>query len=137
MQLIKDMLYPARFLAVKAPEGSYEQRLRDAEKYSGETISSLLEKARVDVEGSDAVVVNEEVQAAASALENFIYETEDKGEPGGEKEGENTEENAGESQKAAEEKDAPAQVKETNGETTQETAQEAEDQQMKEGPSIA
>lgn len=55
-----------------APE-LYEQRLKSAEKYSEETISSLLGKSALAVEGLDVEVVNEDVQAAAALLEDFIY----------------------------------------------------------------
>lgn len=136
------MLYPARFVAVKPPQEGYEQRLKDAERYSEEAISSVLEQAGMDVEGSDAVVVNAEVQAAATALENFIYEkevedekTEEKVEE--EKVEESTEENTGGNEAATEEKDNTAEAKATNGETAQETAQDGVDQEMKEGPADA
>lgn len=129
------MLYAARFVAVKPPQDSYEQRLKDAEKYSEETIASLLGKAGVDVEGSDTVVVNAELQAAATALENFIYEKEVEGEMVGEKTEENVEEVVVE-EKAGENTEE-REAEETNGVTTQETAQESVDQEMKEGPTDA
>ena len=67
------MAFPARFAVVKSPPEAYEQRLKSSESYSEETISSLLERAAVDVEGSDVVIVDEGVQAAAAALDDFIY----------------------------------------------------------------
>lgn len=84
------MAFPARFAVVKSPPEAYEQRLKSSEKYSEETVSSLLERAAVDVEGSDVVLVNEEVQAAAAALDAFIYGKE--GQEGG-KDGQTADEN--------------------------------------------
>ena len=139
------MLYPARFVAVKPPQGAYEQRLRDAEKYSAETISSLLEQAGVGVEGSDDVVVNEEVRAAAAALENYIYEREGEGKTGGEETEkkveatveEKIEEKVGENGDAMDEENITAEANEMNGETPQERTQEGVDQDMKGGPTDA
>lgn len=75
---------------VKSPPEAYELRLKSSEKYSEETVSSLLERAAVDVEGSDVVLVNEEVQAAAAALDGYIYGKEGQE---GEKEGQTSDDN--------------------------------------------
>ncbi|SPO00557.1 related to nuclear matrix protein p84 [Cephalotrichum gorgonifer] len=73
VQQIKDMAFSARFVTVKSPLELYEQRLNGLGTYSEEAISSLLEKAAMDVEGSDVVIVNGDAQPDATLLEEFIY----------------------------------------------------------------
>lgn len=141
------MAFPARFAMVKPRVEAYEQRLKGAERYSEETISSLLEKAAMDVEGSDVVVVQEEVQAAAAALEDFIYDRAGGEEKAEEKIGEAEEKAEGkveEAEEKTEEKTGESPVENGQGEAGEKDAaepkaetQEGEDQEMKEGPADA
>ena len=147
------MAFPARFATVKPAVEVYEQRLKGVGKHSEEVISTLIEKAGMEVEGSDVVVVEEELRAAAAALEDFIYGREvDKAEGEGEAmEGveEKTGESAGEVRgedagekvvgetgvnegEAVEEKDEEKGAAKASAET-----QAGEDQEMKEGPADA
>lgn len=98
---------------VKSPPEAYEQRLKSSEKYSEEMVSSLLERAAVDVEGSDVVLVNDEVQAAAAALDAFIYGKEGQE---GEKEGQTADQNV----------EKPDVAMENPGENTQQQEENAE-----------
>lgn len=132
------MAYPARFVAIKPPQQAYEQRLKDAGEHREETIASLLEEAGMDVEGSDATILNEEVEAAATALEDFIYERQVGRGRAGAKAGEEAEEKVEErTEGKSEENEAATGEKATTAELNGETAQAGADQEMKEGPTDA
>lgn len=101
----------------------------------------------MDFEGSDVIVVNGEVQAAAVALDDFIYGKggqEESGEKAGETADENVEkpdesiekpeENAEKPDEKPDEKREDKAVPETNGGAEQQT-HEGEDQEMKEATS--
>ena len=148
VQLIKDMAFPARFVAVKPPPEAYEQRLKDSGQYSEEDISSLLGQAPMDIEGSELVVVNEEVGVAATILDDFIYERAGQDGRGEEMAEEMTnkeqvgevEERMGENGERIEEekieviREEVAEEQDGAVETNGDTAREGVDQEMKDGP---